>query len=95
MEMANYIFNIIKAQTIIMWSWGIHQIVAIENGLQFRVNGWKFQGKVKVIYDEGLDLFNITFIQRGKVVKTMEGIYADMLTNTIDEFVEKLPSYKV
>lgn len=93
--MANYIFNILKAQTIIMWSWGINQIVALDNGLQFRVNGWKFKGKVRVVYDEGSDLFNITYIQRGKEVMTLEGIYADMLTKTIDEFVEKIPSYQM
>lgn len=95
MEMAKYIFDILNAQTIIMRSWGIHQIAALDNGLQFRVNGYKFRGKVSVLYDEGADLFNISFYQGERLVKAMNGIYADMLTNSIDEFVEKIPSYKV
>lgn len=88
MEMAKYIMTILKTQLIIVWSWGFHNPVALENGLRFRVSGFKFKGVIEVVYDEGWDLFNVRFIKDSKVIETIEGVYFDTLVNTIDYYVE-------
>lgn len=88
MEMAKYIMTILKTQLIIVWSWGFHNPVALENGLQFKVQGRLFKGIVNVVYNEGRDLFDVSFIKSGKVIDTIEGVYFDTLVNTIDYYVE-------
>ena len=93
MEMAKYIMSILKTQLMIVWSWGFHQPVAIENGLRFRVQGFKFCGVVEVVYNEGRDLFDVRFLKANKVVNTIEGLFFDMLVDTIDDYVERVPDY--
>ena len=93
MEMAKYIMSILKTQLTVVWSWGFHQPMALENGLRFKVTGFKFRGVVDVIYNEGRDLFDVSFIKRNKVVKSIDGVYFDMLVDTIDNFVEKTADY--
>jgi hypothetical protein len=88
MEMAKYIMTILKTQLIIVWSWGFHNPVALENGLQFKVTGYKFRGVVSIVYNEGRDLFDVSFIKNNKVVNTIEGVYFDLLVDTIDCYVE-------
>ena len=94
MEMAKYIMSILQTQLMVVWSWGFHQPVAIENGIRFKVTGFKFKGIVDVIYNEGRDLFDVSFIKRNKVIKSIDGVYFDMLVDTIDDFVEKTSDYK-
>ena len=85
--------TILKTQLMIVFSWGFHQPVAIENGLQFKVQGFKFRGVVSIVYNEGRDLFDVRFIKSNKVVNTIEGVFFDMLVDTIDDFVEKTSDY--
>ena len=94
MEMAKYIMSILKTQLMVMFSWGFNSPVAIQNGLRFKVQGFKFKGVVEVVYNEGRDLFDVSFIKRNKVVKSIDGVYFDMLVDTIDDFVEKTSDYK-
>jgi hypothetical protein len=94
MEMAKYIMTILKTQLMVVWSWGFHQPVAIEKGLQFKVQGYKFKGVVEVAYNEGRDLFDVRFLKANKVVNTIEGVFFDMLVDTIDDFVEKTSDYE-
>ena len=94
MEMAKYIMSILKTQLMVVWSWGFHQPVAIENGLQFKVQGFKFRGIVEVVYNEGRDLFNVRFLKANKVVNTIEGVFFDMLVDVIDRYVEKTDDYQ-
>ena len=94
MEMAKYILAILRSQLMIVFSWGFHNATAIENGLAFQVQGYKHQGRVEVIYDEGWDLFNVQTINRdGTIKEQQEGIYVDMLVNCIDRMVEKTDDY--
>lgn len=86
--------TILKTQLMVVWSWGFHQPVAIENGLQFKVQGYKFKGVVEVAYNEGRDLFDVRFLKANKVVNTIEGVFFDMLVDTIDDFVEKTSDYE-
>ena len=94
MEMAMYIMKILKSQLMIMWSWGFNSPKVISNGLSFKVQGFKFKGTVEVVYNEGTDLFDISFIKRNKVVEIIEGIYIDQLITVIDNHVEKVDNYK-
>ncbi len=53
-------------------------------------------GTVKVIYDEGMDLFNIELQPSDdtKPGKTIEGLYLDQLVSVIDENVEYCENYE-
>ncbi|WP_291530617.1 hypothetical protein [Bacteroides sp. UBA939] len=92
--MAKYIMSILKGQLMVVWSWGFNSPVTIENGLRFKVQGFKFKGAVEIVYNEGKDLFNINFIKNGKVSDTIEDVYFDMLVEAIDTRVEKTANYE-
>ena len=94
MEMAKYIMSILRTQITVAWSWGLHNPVAVTSGLRFAVQGFKFKGIVEVVYDEGYDLFKVSFIKAGKVVETVEGVYADSLIDIIDNHVERTDEYE-
>ena len=38
-------------------------------------------------------MFDVQFIKANKVVNTIEGVFFDMLVDTIDDFVEKTSDY--
>lgn len=94
MEMAKYIMSILRTQLMVAWSWGFHNAKAVENGLRFNVQGFKFRGVVEVVYNEAWDLFDVSFIKGGNVINTIEGVYFDMLVDTIDYYVEKTADYE-
>lgn len=89
-----YIMRIFKSQLVIVWSWGFNSPKAISNGISFTVQGFKFKGTVEVVYNEGTDLFDISFIKCGKIVEAVEGVYIDQLVSVIDNHVEKVENYK-
>lgn len=68
--------------------------IQFPNGLRFKVQGFKFRGVVEVTYNEGKDLFEVSFIKRGKVVDVITDVYLDMLVDVIDNKVEKTADYK-
>ena len=92
--MAKYIMTILKTQIVVVWSWGFHKPMALENGLRFKVQGFKFKGTVEVVYNEGRDLFDLSFIKRNKVVKSIDGVFFDSLVEVIDDYVEKTNDYE-
>lgn len=94
MEMAKYILQIFKNQLMIVWSWGFNSPMTIENGIRFKVQGFKFKGWVEVVYNEGTDLFDISYVKGKNVVKTVEGVFFDMLVDVIDNYVEKTSNYE-
>ena len=79
MEMAQYIMSIFKAKLMVVWSWGFNS---------------PFRGIVEVAYNEGKDLFEVSFIKRGKVVDVITNVYLDVLVDVIDNKVEKTADYK-
>ena len=94
MEMAKYIMQILRTQPMIVFSWGFHKPVAINNGLKFRVQGYLHNGWVEVIYNEGRDLFEVRTIKRdGTIKKQVEDVYFDCLVDVIDGMVEKCANY--
>ena len=92
--MAKYIMSILKTQLMVVLSWGFHQPMALKNGLRFNVQGYKFRGVVSIVYNEGSDLFDLSFIKQNKVVKSIEGVFFDSLVEVIDDYVEKTTDYE-
>ena len=92
--MAEYILQIFRAYIAIVWLWGFNCPTAIQNGLRFKVQGFKFKGTVEVVYNEGTDLFDVKLIKNGKMVETIEDVYLDSLVDVIDNHVEKVDNYK-
>ena len=96
MKMAIYIMTILSAKPSVAMSWGISKFGALQGdeGCMFHVQGFKFNGWVKIVYDEGADLFNIFYIDnKGETQKIQKGIYFDELVDTIDREVEKVENY--
>ena len=92
MTMAEYILKILRSQLIVMFSWGFHRPMALPNdkGLRFYVNGFKYSGRVDVVYNDGRDLFEVS-LSNGTIV---EDVYLDSLVNIIDGLVERTDNYK-
>ena len=89
MEMAKYIMQILRSQLMVMWSWGFNSPIAVKNGLRFKVQGFKFRGIVEVVYNEGSDLFDVSFIKAGKVVKAIDGVFFDMLVMLLTTMLKR------
>jgi len=92
-EMAQYIYKILSSRIIVIMSWGFQKPITIKNGLSSYVNGFKFQGKIEIVYNEGMDLFDVTFINSENVRHTLSSIYFDQLVDVIDDYVEHVPNY--
>lgn len=90
--MAEYILQILRMQLMVVFSWGFNSPRKLpdDKGLSFIVNGFKYQGKVTVIYDKSTDLFNVT-LENGE---SEEGVYLDCLVNVIDGMVERCDNYR-
>ena len=91
--MAEYILQILRSQLMVVFSWGFHRPTALpdDRGLSFLVDGFKYKGEVQVIYNEGVDLFEVVLTNTGKKV---EDVYLDCLVNVIDGMVERCADYQ-
>ena len=97
LEMARYIWSILKTQLTIIMSWGIDldSIKVVDLGIQFHVQGFKHTGYVKVALNEGRDLFEISLLSDdGECVKFLDEVYLDMLVDTIDLAIERTEDYE-
>ena len=90
--MAEYILQILRTQLMVVFSWGFNSPTRLpnDNGLSFMVNGFKYQGRVDVYYNEGTDLFDV-HLHNGVVE---EDVYLDSLVNVIDGLVERTEDYQ-
>lgn len=88
--MANYIYTILISKLMVILSWGFNSPIAITNGLRFKVQGFKFTGVVEVVYNEGMDLFDV-HLSDGRVEPD---VYADCLVCVIDGLVERTDNYE-
>lgn len=94
--MAEYILSILHMELMVVFSWGLHNPTALPNdeGLAFRVNGYKHRGWVIVRYNEGTDLFDIELRTLAmQLADQIEGVYFDQLVEVIDNAVEKVSNY--
>ncbi|MBO7300337.1 MAG: hypothetical protein J6U53_02890 [Tidjanibacter sp.] len=91
--MAEYILQILRSQLMVVFSWGFHCPTALpdDRGLSFLVDGFKYKGEVQVIYNEGVDLFEVVLTNTGDRV---EDVYLDCLVNVIDGMVERCADYQ-
>ena len=96
MKMAVYIMQILSTKPNVVMSWGVCKFRALQGdeGVMFHVQGFKFNGWVKCVYDLGADLFNIFYIDnKGETQKIQKGVFFDELVDTIDREVEKVENY--
>ena len=94
LDMGKYIYSILLSQPTILMSWGFESPAVIPLGLRFKVNGFKHQGGVEVIYNIGADLFDIYLLGDDNQVKeTIDEIYFDQLIEVIDNHVEYIENY--
>jgi hypothetical protein len=71
-----------------VWSWGANTWVGGESFLQFKVQGYKLKGTVRITLN-GADLYNLEFKNRkGKVVNAINDVYAEDMVDIIDNLVE-------
>ena len=102
LQMAGYILEIFMYYPAVVMSWGIDldTIKPITDsydryGVEFSVNGFKHQGKVQILYDDGSDTFMYHLLDSsGKTTATRECVFVDNLVPSIDEDVEKVENYK-
>lgn len=95
--MAEYIFSIFRTQLMVVFSWGFHRPTALPNdeGLSFKVNGFKHKGWVFVKYNEGKDLFDVELRDNSlNIVRSIEDVYFDQLVAVIDNAVEHAANYE-
>ena len=87
--------DILGSRLNVVWSWGLHNKRAITDGVRFDVQGFKFTGEVKVIFDYSRSVKNgetIFKVVIGEQVYT--GVKAEELIDFIDERVEKVDNYE-
>jgi hypothetical protein len=97
LRLAKYIWTILTSQPIILMSWGVDPktVKTIELGLEFRVDGFKHAGLVRVTLNETEDLFEVTLIDdNGTTVDTIQSVFCDNLVAVIDDAVEKCENYQ-
>ena len=89
--MAEYILQILRSQLMVVFSWGFHRPTALPNnrGLAFEVDGFLYKGRVEVIYNDALDLFEVCLSDG----RTEDMIYCDNLVAVIDGLVERTDDY--
>ena len=93
-QMSSYILSILNCRRIYLMSWGFESPVVIRKGLRFKVNGFLLKGSVQIEYNDGLDLFDLTFFNKDNSKRnTLEGIYVDQLVEVIDMEVEYVDNY--
>lgn len=97
MDTAKYILSVLRSNQMVIWSWGFSHPMALPNdkGLIFIVNGYKHKGLVKVVYDEGKDLFVVILLDsQHHVSQQIENVYFDTLIDVIDAAVERTSDYE-
>lgn len=87
--------ELLKSRMNVVLSWGTHNKRVIPDGVRFDVQGFKFTGEVKVLFDYARSAKNgeTTFrVVIGEQIST--GVKADELIDFIDERVEKVDNYE-
>ena len=83
LELAKYIWSILKYNPPVLMSWGVD------------LDTIKHTGKVQIVLNEGADLFEVCLLgEDGEIRDKREDIYFDMLVSEVDELVEKTDDYE-
>jgi hypothetical protein len=97
LELAMYIWRILRTQMTVIMSWGIDpgQAKVIDCGMEIHVQGFIHTGFVQITLNEGTDLFEIKLLsEERELVKFIEDVYLDCLLKTLDENIEKCENYE-
>lgn len=97
LELAMYIWRMLKTQMTVIMSWGLDPSKArvIDNGMEVHVLGFLHTGFVQITLNEGTDLFEIKLLsEKRELVKFIEDVYLDCLVKTLDENIEKCENYE-
>lgn len=91
------LMSLLKYDIMKFWSWGSHSFTIDDkrNTKMFRmtVNGHHHKGHV-YIFLNGLDLFDVYLTtSHGTIKDIISGLYFDMLVDSIDTRIEKIPEY--
>lgn len=83
------------ANRIKFWCWGVSKKINVENkGLLMKVNGRHFKSYVLIALAWD-DTYTVHLISsHGNVLKSFENVYFDVLCETIDDEIERIPKYK-
>ena len=96
-ELSVYIMDILMTQPIVFMSWGgdPRTIKTVPLGIQFHVEGFIHKGYVKIVLNEGEDLFEVHLLDENLVeMKMIEFVYFDILVSVVDVNVEKTENYE-
>lgn len=90
----NETLQVLKADRSIFWSWGVSKIINFYNkGLLLKVNGHHHKSYVFITYD--YDFYNVYIISNhATILNTYNEVYFDMLTEIIDDRIEKIAKYQ-
>lgn len=70
-----------------VWSWGADSWTTINDGLKFKVRGYKFKGIVQITLNNDTTV-KIEFLKGNRVIKEYDGIVDFEMLDTIDNYVE-------
>lgn len=94
-DAAKYIYYLLSLDPYLPMSWGAEDFEESTDSLEFHVNGFLHQGRVRVTYIEGADLFQATlYNEEGELTETINDLYIDILTETLDQKIEKAEGYE-
>ena len=87
--------DILSSRMNVIMSWGLHNKRVITDGVRFDVQGFKYTGEVKIVFDYILSHANQGLIFRVQIGDTIAtDISAEQLVDYIDEQVEKVDNYE-
>ena len=94
-------FNVTETLQVLMtnkpmyWSWGVTDLTSLESkGLVFKVRGHHHKGWVLITLD-WTDTYNVDIINnKGEVIQHFDMVYFDMLSEIIDNRIERIPEYQ-
>jgi len=93
MNIAQTILSQIKTiDPMALPAWGAKDLMDMNNGLRFKTSGMTpYKGYVYIRYNEGADLYDVSFYRirklEVKMDKVIGDVYAQDLVSTIDNFV--------
>lgn len=89
--MARYIWHILSLHPYIVMSWGIdlETLESDEQSLEFHVQGFIFNGNVRITYIDGTDVFQVSFYNEdGSLKELINDVYLSDLVDILDRRIE-------
>lgn len=65
-----------------------NDIITTPPAISFTVNSAKFQGRVTVLYERGLDLYAVELRRNGESVERVDDVYFDGLGETLERLID-------